>query len=493
MSSSAPSERRGVNGIFPSIVVTSSSLTQLQGAHAFMQSFSHTGRFICVATLVLSISACGSADLSPGLPVPVAPGSRPAHADRPAQRYPSRGKIKHVVIVVQENRSFNDLFAGYPGAKTSKYGYDTSGDRIKLVPIPFEMTYDIDHSAAAYFEACNGTGSIPGTDCQMNGFDKEWVSCRFSCPVAHPQYGYVPRSETKPYFDMAREWVLADQMYASDFDASSFVSHQYIIAGQSESAVDYPASNWGCPGGSGDKVPMVGPQRQIPDGYEVACWDPKTLGDELDNAKISWAFYGEIYSGYPFIWVAYQAIKHIYEGPDWTKDVISPPKQILTDVANGHLRSVSWVTPTWGNSDHAGSGSNTGPSWVSSVVNAIGESKYWDSTAIFVFWDDYGGWYDPEPPAYVDYDGLGMRLPMLIISPYARHGRVSHVHYEHGSILKFVEDTFGLGRLTASDRRANSPAGACFDFTQSPRPFVPIQSPYDRAFFLHQPPDNHVV
>ena len=83
---------------------------------------------------------------------------------------------------------------------------------------------------------------------------------------------------------------------------------------------------------------------------------------------------------------------------------------------------MSWVTPTWANSDHAGSGSNTGPSWVTSLVNAIGESQYWDSTAIFIFWDDYGGWYDPEPPAYADYDGLGMRLPMLIISPYAKKG-----------------------------------------------------------------------
>ena len=460
-----------------------------------MPTTSLGGRALHVAGLVLFISACSSSGnaVSPGLPLANQPNSQVAPALPRIVRGPSDGKIKHVVIIVQENRSFNDLFHGYKGATTADYGLDSYGQKVTLEPVPLESPWDIDHSSGAFFAACDGTGHIPGTKCKMDGFNKEYVGCGSSCPIPHPQYAFVPRSETKPYFDMAKEWVLADQMYASNFDASSFISHQYIISGQAESAVDYPDGPWGCPGGPSDTVAEVGPQRQIPDGYEVACWDPKTLGDELDNAKISWAFYGEIYSGYPFIWVAYQAIKHIYEGPDWTKDVISPPKQILTDVANGHLRSVSWVTPTWGNSDHAGSGSNTGPSWVSSVVNAIGESKYWDSTAIFVFWDDYGGWYDPEPPAYVDYDGLGMRLPMLIISPYARHGRVSHVHYEHGSILKFVEDTFGLGRLTASDRRANSPAGACFDFTQSPRPFVPIQSPYDRAFFLHQPPDNHVV
>jgi phospholipase C len=122
-------------------------------------------------------------------------------------------------------------------------------------------------------------------------------------------------------------------------------------------------------------------------------------------------------------------------------------------------------------------------------VNAVGKSQYWDSTAIFVFWDDYGGWYDPEPPAYVDYDGLGLRLPMLIISAYAKKGYVSHVHYEHGSILKFIEDRFGLARLSASDTRANSPTDA-FDFSQAPRQFVPIKAPHDENFFMHQAPDH---
>ncbi len=94
---------------------------------------------------------------------------------------------------------------------------------------------------------------------------------------------------------------------------------------------------------------------------------------------------------------------------------------------------------------------------MASLVNAIGQSKYWNNTAIFIFWDDYGGWYDPEPPAYIDYDGLGIRVPMVIVSAYAKKGYVSHVHYEHGSILKFVEDQFGLGRLSASDTTCHLP------------------------------------
>jgi phospholipase C len=171
----------------------------------------------------------------------------------------------------------------------------------------------------------------------------------------------------------------------------------------------------------------------------------------------------------------------------------SPQTHIFSDLQSGTLPAISWVIPTWENSDHAGNDSTTGPSWVTQVVDAIGQSKYWKSTAIFILWDDYGGWYDHVAPKKVDYDGLGMRLPLIIISPYAKKGYVSHVPYEHGSILRFIEDQFGLGRLAASDTRATSPAADCFDFTKPPRTFNPFKSKYDRAFFLHQPLSRHPV
>jgi phospholipase C len=444
------------------------------------------------AAAVLLAAACSTAGptVSPGLPI-AGEQARAVLAPRGAAHGPSSGTIKHVVIVIQENRSLNNLFYGFPGARTVGYGYDSHNRRINLAQIGLETRWDVGHSATSFFQACNGTGSIPGTDCQMNGFDKEYAGCG-QCPVPHPQYAYVPHAESKPYFDIGRQYVLADEMFASNFDASSFVSHQYIIAGQSESAVDWPFSAWGCPGGSGDKVAMVGPQRQVPDGYEVACWDTTTLGDELDKAGLSWAFYTSVWDGDGGVWSAYQAINHIYHGPDWAKDVITPQTRFFKDVSKGALRDVSWITPTCANSDHAGCGSNTGPSWVTQIVNAIGESKYWSSTVVFVFWDDYGGWYDPQPPAYVDYDGFGIRIPMLIVSAYAKKGRVTHVHYEHGSILKFVENTFGLGRLSASDTRAKAPGKDVFDFSKPPRPFVPIQSPYDRAYFMQQPIDLRI-
>jgi phospholipase C len=126
---------------------------------------------------------------------------------------------------------------------------------------------------------------------------------------------------------------------------------------------------------------------------------------------------------------------------------------------------------------------------VASLVNAIGESQYWNNTAIFIFWDDYGGWYDPEPPAMLDYDGLGMRIPMLVVSAYAKKGHVSHTHYEHGSILKFVEETFGLPALAASDKRATAPDDA-FDFNKPPRAFETVPSEHGINYFMHQAPDH---
>jgi phospholipase C len=317
---------------------------------------------------------------------------------------------------------------------------------------------------------------------------------------------------------MAKQYVLADEMFASNFDNSSFVSHLYAIAGQANQTTNYPtgAGNWGCPGvdlnsesGNTDWAPTieVSPPRKRGPTVEP-CWDSETLADELDAKNLSWAFYagplGEVGPGgkecgsgtqpnytESGVWSTYQAIEQICYGPDWNQDVFSDPPQFLQDVSNGQLRDVTWITPYCQDSDHLGCNADGGPSWVASIVNAVGESPFWSSTAIFVFWDDSGGLYDPVPPKYVDYDGLGIRIPMLIISPYAKEGYVSHTPYEHGSILKFVEDRFGLSRLTTngSDVRANSPDDS-FDFSQAARKFVPIGSKYDINHFLHEQPDS---
>jgi phospholipase C len=400
--------------------------------------------------------------------------------------------IKHVVIIVQENRSFNNLFYGFPGARTATYGYTTSGKKIALRPLSLATNWDIVHDLDAFFAACNAKRGLPGTHCRMNGFNKEELTCGSTCPP-HAQYSYVPHDEIKPYFFMGQHYVLADEMFASNLDASSFVSHQYIIAAQASSSVNYPSNSWGCLGTQRygvDEIQTITLQREYGDSIQM-CWDNDTIGAEMDKAGESWAYYAATVSN-EFgggIWSAYQNIDPIFNGQDWSADVISPPTNFLTDVKAGELRDLTWITPTFTNSDHAGSNSLTGPHWVASLVNAIGKSKYWNSTAIFIFWDDYGGWYDPVPPKMLDYDGLGFRIPMLIVSAYAKDGYVDHTHYEHGSILKFVEQLFDLPTLSKSDARATAPYNA-FDFTKPPRAFREIPSSHDAEFFKRQPADH---
>jgi phospholipase C len=439
--------------------------------------------------MALSIAGCasGASGVSAGAVPP-----RAAVPDRP----PGIGKIDHVVIIVQENRSFDNLFQGFPGADTQSYGYASTGEKLDLQPFGLETPWDIDHEAASYFAACDGQGSLPGTKCKMDGFDEEGMTCGVGggpqrCPKPDSQYGYVPASETKPYFAMASQYVLADRMFTSNFDGSSFVSHQYIIAGEASSSVNFPSGLWGCGGGGNDVIPTITQQRTF--GPKIsACLDNQTLGDELDAAGVSWRSYTSgVSNPTSGIWNAYQAIAHIRNGHDWRADVVAPQTRFFKDVSNGELPAVTWVTPTCANSDHASCDSNHGPDWVASLVNAIGKSPYWGSTAIFVFWDDYGGWYDHVPPPLADYDGLGIRVPLIVISPYAKKGYVSHIQYEHGSMLKFVEQRFNLAALSATDRRANSPAGDCFDFSQAPRAFSPIPARMHAADFINEPADLH--
>ncbi len=431
--------------------------------------------------LALTISAC-SASSNPTPELSVRDNAFLQSLDRSGT-----GKIRHIVYVIQENRSFNDMFEDYPGADTTSTGRDSSGKKVPLQPISLKTTYDMDHSAHAMFEDCNGTGTLPGTKCRMNGFNNEQI---YGSPF-DGQYAYVLHGESKPYWDMAHEFVLADRMFASQLD-ESFVAHQYIIAAQAQSSVDVPFFYWGCGGGKTDMVQTIQKNRTY-GADQRPCFNYETLGDELDTAGLTWRFYTNRYR-VPFggLWSGYQAVRHIFRGPDWKKDVITPQSRFLTDVKAGNLASFTWITPECANSDHPSCGGGGGPSWVSSIVNAVGESKFWDSTAIFVQWDDWGGFYDPVPPPHKGYDGLGFRVGLIVISPYAKHDYVSHVQYETVSVLRFAEDTFGLAHLTNADARATSPAGDCLDFNQAPRNFVPIKAPLNAAFFLHQPLDPRI-
>jgi len=403
------------------------------------------------------------------------------------------GKISHIVFIIQENRSFDNLFQGYPGADTVSSGKNSLGQMIKLKPYSLKgPKYDIGHDAQAMFAACDGSRTLPGTDCKMDGFNLE------SGPPIGPQnpqaYVYVPHRESAPYFDMAREWVVADKNFASQLD-ESFVAHQYAIAAQAAWSVNLPTIEWGCGGGKTNAVATITKKRSI-DGPPIRpCYDYQTLGDELDRANLSWRFYAAAFGGGGSAtgsnWSAYRAVRHIRYGPDWRK-IVSPSWHFIADVRAGKLANFTWITPLCSDSDHVNCGGGYGPSWVATLVNTVGRSKFWSSTAIFVIWDDWGGMYDHVPPPYLGRDGLGFRTPLLVISPYAKKDYVSHVQYETASVLRFAEDLFGLERLSDADKRATSPATDCFDFSKPPRPFERIDAPLGAPFFMKQRPEYQI-
>jgi phospholipase C len=158
---------------------------------------------------------------------------------------------------------------------------------------------------------------------------------------------------------------------------------------------------------------------------------------------------------------------------------------------------VSWVIPDGKASDHSDISTGEGPSWVASVVNAIGNSQYWGNTAIIITWDDWGGWFDHvAPPSVRNSYEYGFRVPLIVVSPYAKAAYISHQNHDFGSILKFTETVFNLGSIDTqaggyADSRADD-LSDCFDFKQTPLTFTTIPSKYDASFFLNdkRPPSD---
>jgi phospholipase C len=371
--------------------------------------------------------------------------------------------ITHVVILVMENRTLDYMFNGYPGADTVTSGKIHTGQIVPLQQIPLEASGDVYHNHPNFLAAYDN-GKNDGFD--LEGWDPQ-------LPPLAP-YAYAPQAEVQTDWTIANQYTLADRMFES-VTSNSYPAHQYLIAGQSAYAIGLPSdrNTWGCDSKPGTTVSLLNSHGHIVNG-PFPCFDYQTLADLLDAAHQSWKFYTPT----PFYtWSAYDAIRHIRYGPDWSANIVTPATQFNTDVAQGRLAAVTWISPANKSSDHSGNHSKSGPSYVASVVNAVGQSQFWNSTAIFVVWDDWGGWYDHVPPQQLDRMGLSFRVPMLVVSPWSRHNYVSHVQHEFGSILHFTESTFGLGNLGQTDARADD-LSDCFDYTQSPRPFVHINAQY---------------
>ena len=366
---------------------------------------------------------------------------------------------------------------------------NSKGQTVALVPVDMAAPYDLDHSHAAFQTEYNSGA--------MNGWDLVHTYCPSGTCNPLTAFGYVPQAEVQPYFQMAEKFVFADRMFQTN-QGPSFPAHQYIFGATSTNAASsnllasenprYANLNRNnCDGDPGSVVAMIDPG-----GSESTllppCFDHQTLADLLDAKGISWKYYTPGIGG---LWVGPDAILHIRNGSDWVK-VVTPQTQIFNDISIGQLPNVSWVIPTGQSSDHALGTDGTGPSWVASIVNAVGESQYWNSTAIFITWDDWGGWFDHVKPQILDSYELSFRVPLIVVSPYAKSGYISHQQHEFASILHYIEDNWGLGTLGFTDARADDLAD-CFNYSQTPIVFQPITSAHSAAYFKSLPISNAPV
>jgi phospholipase C len=319
------------------------------------------------------------------------------------------------------------------------------------------MPRDLDHSWTATNAAIDG-GKMDGYDLSQNCTQNGDYLC----------YGQLYQSDIPNYWTYAQNFVLSDAFFSS-LSGESFPNHLYTVGAQSGGAIDNPQSQikkgqWGCDADSTTGVTILNPDgtttKQFP------CFNFSTLADSLNSAGISWRSYQPAPNESGYIWAAFRAINQIYNSPYWTSNV-SSYSNFVADAQAGNLAAVNWLVMPGDQSEHPVSSSCVGENWTVQQINAIMQGPQWSSTAIFLTWDDYGGFYDHAVPSKLDQFGLGPRVPMLIISPYSIKGKISHTQYEFSSMLKFVEDRYGLPTLTQRDAQANDMSDS-FDFSQTP-------------------------
>jgi phospholipase C len=297
---------------------------------------------IAVMACVATLTACQSSTV---VPAPVAPPLRsPVESTASYQILHAiglLGKFKHVVIVVQENRSPDNLFNGLPGADTVRSGLNSHGRKVPLTAVSLSAPYDVQHSHPAFVTEYDGG--------KMDGFDIVRSNCSGNCPPAKTRvYAYVDPSETTPYFTMAEQYAFADRMFQSN-QGPSFPAHLYVVSGSSQSAVgstlklsENPIRPQG--GHSAGCNAPLGTQGQLIDAngneshWMYPCIDVPTIFDLLAKNGFTWRYYQA--HGGPGLWNAVDAIDHLRKDPHYRTNVVYPPSQFLRDAAAGKLASV---------------------------------------------------------------------------------------------------------------------------------------------------------
>jgi phospholipase C len=443
--------------------------------------------------------------------------------------------FKHVIVVIQENRTPDNLFQGLctsPFGTSSSCSITPTGSQYDILTsnwldkssstgttqptsVALDNSYDPSHTHLAFTTSCDLNTTTRA--CRMDGAAGD--TCTGDCPTKMA-YAYVSNSTSNlnPYLTLATSYGWSNYMFQTN-QGPSFPAHQFLFGGTSapsaaddaiatfaaENMTPYTTPDAGCIALAGVTVKLVTTKGEK--GSVYPCLDHETMSDLFDDIGVSWKYYTESNGS---IWTAPNAIEHIClpsaptggtcTGSDYVNYVVIKPSQVLADIIDCKLSQVSWVIPTGANSDHPKGNSGGGPSWVASIVNAIGNNPkckdndnevYWNDTAILITWDDWGGWYDHEPPTFLagaqgDYQ-YGFRVPFIVVSAYTAAAYVDNNRMDFGTILRFIEQNYGIaeGALNFADERATGNLSEFFNLNQVPRVFQTIPSRLDANYFIN--------
>ncbi len=395
----------------------------------------------------------------------VASGAENSSATTPCA--PSQcGKIRHIIIIVRENHSFDNLFGRFPGADGTEYAREGK-KRVKMGDTPDRLTTDI------YADSRTTKRSI--NNGRMNDFYLTKNAFQSGRDVADTQYR---QQQIPDYWAYAKDFSLADHFFAN-IQSQSFPNHLALIAGRNLDVIDNPTDKghvyeWGCDSPSGSRAATFHAGKH---GLAFPCFNAKTLADEADKAGVTWKYYAPSRGDLGYVWSTYDAIKHIRYSPEWGSHVV-PTANFLTDVSSGQLPALSWLVAGLKTSEHPPESECRGENWTVQQINAVMKSPLWSSSLIILTWDDYGGFYDHVAPPHLGAYSLGLRVPLLLISPYTRPHLIYRSPLDFSSILKYVEEQYALPHLAKFNRKENG-IGAMLNLSQTPLP--PVQMPVQKC------------
>jgi phospholipase C len=441
-----------------------------------------------------------------------------------ARSWAQPAPFKHIIIIVQENRTPDNLFgsnpAFEPGVDIAASGVSSTGQTVPLTAELLNGCYDPSHSHTEFLTLYDNGKMDGGNLVKVHRNSK-------TCEIpTDPVFKFATNAggQVQPYFDIATQYGFANRMFQTN-QGPSFPAHQFLFGGTSapdETSTLFASENMlkkraasGCIAPNDQRVTVIDPAGSESSNPPVyPCFNRPTMANLLDDARLSWMYYlnDKRADG---IWNAPAAIKDVCgakkfgkkrkcDGSGYVRHITNERAEVLRDIRACSLPAVSWVIPDAADSDHAGANKGGGPDWVGSIVNSIGQAatcphgeSYWNDTAIFVTWDDWGGWYDHVPPYHIGGWGgthdwgagytYGMRVPLLVISAYTKAGYVDNTPQDFGSILKFTESNFNLPTIGPgyyADAYAGDLSG--FFSLTAPRAFQKIDAMLDADYFMYR-------